>query len=313
MLRGEEHLDPRQHQEGGEDIEDPGILLHQRGAHADHDAAQHDNAEDAPEEHPVLVLPRDRQRGEDQRDDEDVVHGQRLFHHEGGHVFGRRRGAELPPDEAAEGDAQRDVEGRELQALRDADLLVAAVQHPEVERQQHEDRAEECQPQPDRCAEEGREKQFHHGSCAGTAPGAGWKGRGPGTICAADITTGYRQRGPVRRPKMERHPALTRGEAAVFCCGRATHGPRLPQDRPVRPGACPSGGGRPCPGIKAAVGPARPCGRSGSPLDCSRPGDPCPAFAQFDPVSVRPSFLSANPSLILSAFSHQGSCPQAGS
>ena len=42
-------------QEGGEQGQHPAELMHQGGAEADHQAAQQDDAEDAPEQHAVLV------------------------------------------------------------------------------------------------------------------------------------------------------------------------------------------------------------------------------------------------------------------
>ena len=47
------------------------------------------------------------------RDDEDVVHRQRLLDGEAGQVFHAALLAKLPPDPAAEGQAKADVAGRE--------------------------------------------------------------------------------------------------------------------------------------------------------------------------------------------------------
>jgi hypothetical protein len=85
-LGHDQHLDAGGDQERAEDVEDPVVLLHQRSADADHDAAQHDHRDDAPDQGAVLVLPRDREEGEDQADDEDVVDGQRLLDEEAGEV-----------------------------------------------------------------------------------------------------------------------------------------------------------------------------------------------------------------------------------
>jgi hypothetical protein len=56
-----------------------------------------------------------------------------LLDDEAGEVVHAGLGAELPPDPAAEGQAERDVEGREQEALAHADLAAAAVQDAEVE------------------------------------------------------------------------------------------------------------------------------------------------------------------------------------
>ena len=63
VLRG--HADSREDQEGAEDVDDPVEALDEDGAGADHRAAHEERAEDPPEEHPVLVLGRDPEVGED--------------------------------------------------------------------------------------------------------------------------------------------------------------------------------------------------------------------------------------------------------
>lgn len=115
--------------------------------------------QDAPKQDPVLIGARDREIAEDQRDDKDVVERQRLLDHEGGQVFGGRGGTKLVPHEAAEADPHGDVERRQFQAFGDADLMVVAVQDTKVQHQQRQDDAHEHQPQPDRLAEEQREKK----------------------------------------------------------------------------------------------------------------------------------------------------------
>src|SRR3546814_13505904 len=55
-LSHDEHLDPLGDQEGAEDIEHPFILLYERCAEPDHNAAQDQHREDAPEERSVLVF-----------------------------------------------------------------------------------------------------------------------------------------------------------------------------------------------------------------------------------------------------------------
>ena len=60
-------------QEGAEDVEDPVELLDQRGAGDDEPGPQHERTEDAPEQHPELVLAGHREEAEDHRPHEDVV------------------------------------------------------------------------------------------------------------------------------------------------------------------------------------------------------------------------------------------------
>ncbi len=156
----QQHLDAGREQEGAEEQQDPVIALHQGCAGADHDAAQHQDGEDAPDQRAILVFRRDREIAEDHRDDEDIVDRERLLDgiaSEILHAAGRAHG---PPDPAAEGDGDKDVEGRQLQALGDAHLLVLLVEDAEIEGEQHDDDAEEGQPEPGGLAEEiGHEKR----------------------------------------------------------------------------------------------------------------------------------------------------------
>lgn len=101
-IAGEEHLDPGEYQEGGEDVEHPAVLTDQGRARANHDGPEHDHAEDAPEQHPVLKRARNGEVAEDHGDDEDIVHRQRLLDREAGQVLDAGLAAELPPDPAPE-------------------------------------------------------------------------------------------------------------------------------------------------------------------------------------------------------------------
>ena len=60
-------------QQRAEHVDDPFETREQLGSGGDEGAAQHESAEDAVEEHPVLVGGRDGVGAEDQRPDEDVV------------------------------------------------------------------------------------------------------------------------------------------------------------------------------------------------------------------------------------------------
>ncbi len=128
--------------------------MHQGGAEADHQPAQQNGGEDAPDQHPVLGGERDAQRRQDDRDDEHVVHRQRLFDHEAGDVFLGRLGPEIPPDPAAEGEPEAEVERREEKALLHADLvLLVAMEKAEIEGEEGRDKGVEAEPHPDRLAE----------------------------------------------------------------------------------------------------------------------------------------------------------------
>lgn len=71
------HLEAGEDEETAEDVEHPVEAMDEHYAGADHRPAHHHRAENAPEEHAVLVFVRDAEIGEDQRDDEHVVHRER--------------------------------------------------------------------------------------------------------------------------------------------------------------------------------------------------------------------------------------------
>ncbi len=134
------------------------ILVYDSGTKADHDAAQDDHAQDAPEQHPVLIFARDGEKAEDQRDDEDIVHRQRLFHHEGGQVLCRGGAIHLPPDKAREGQAQHDVHGRHAQAFGHADFVIVPVKDAQVKGQKADDQCQEHEPHPQWLAQKEKKK-----------------------------------------------------------------------------------------------------------------------------------------------------------
>jgi hypothetical protein len=155
---------------------------------------------------------RDPEEAEDHRDDEDVVHRERLLDDEAGQVFLRGLRADHPPDEAAEQHAEGDVEGRQRERLPHPDLLLGIpVQHPEVEGQEDEDERVEGEPQPDGLAEpvdeQERGEKFHRNlQVPGRRAGAGqvkdptsqptpWLPEGPGSGTSGEVGS----RGPRRK------------------------------------------------------------------------------------------------------------------
>ena len=78
-IGGDQHLDARHDQEYRKHIEHPLEPMDEGGADADHYGAHDDDAEDAVEQHAMLVLRWDREVAEDHRHDEDVVDGKRLL------------------------------------------------------------------------------------------------------------------------------------------------------------------------------------------------------------------------------------------
>ena len=79
---------------------------------ADHDGAHDQRAEDAPEQHLVLIHGRHREVGEQQREDEDVVHAERFLDDVAGEELQRLRPAGIVPDAEVEEQRQRDPDDR---------------------------------------------------------------------------------------------------------------------------------------------------------------------------------------------------------
>jgi hypothetical protein len=198
----QQHLDAGEQQEGREDVEDPAEVADQRRAQADHDGAQHDDADDPPEQHPVLVLPRNGEIGQDQGDDEDVVHRQREFDQIAGVVLKRRLAPEIPQHIAAERQADRDVEGGLEEALLRPDDVVLFVEDPEIQPEQGAHQPHESQPHPGWFADELGQQKIHARLPIGSARSSSlWSDKPPDPRHRAhsmrsDITTLRSSEGP---------------------------------------------------------------------------------------------------------------------
>jgi hypothetical protein len=120
-----DHLDAGDDQEGAEDIEDPGELLHQPDAGEDHAGAHDDGAEHAIEQHAALQFRRHGEVAEDHDEDEHVVHRQRLFDQVAGEEFqrlgprhlGALGAVQIPPEQAGEGECEADPDDHPGQRL----------------------------------------------------------------------------------------------------------------------------------------------------------------------------------------------------
>lgn len=162
LVVGAHHPDRRHQQRRAEHVEHPVERVEQRSPRADHETAQHDGPDDAPEEHPVLKPRRHAQEIEDDGHHEDVVDRQRPLEQVAGDVLkhgaGARGGAVVVRDEAEPVVLVQAVD-RECEAARDADpdggpeqrlwhreLLGLAVQHREVEGQEPEEQHDETGP-----------------------------------------------------------------------------------------------------------------------------------------------------------------------
>jgi hypothetical protein len=166
VLAVAQHPERRDDQDRAEHVEHPVEVVQQRRAGRDHHAAQHDRADDAPEQHAVLELRRDLQVTEDHRDHENVVDRQRPLEHVAGDELQHR----IPPEVAAvahpgprgkpqpavlvqaidhdrEGHRDADPDSCPEQRLLDRERGRLAVQHAQVEDQQPKEEREE--PRPD--------------------------------------------------------------------------------------------------------------------------------------------------------------------
>jgi len=115
---------------------------------SDHDRPEHDHADDAPEQDPVLERPGNGEVAEDHGDDEDIVHRQRLLDRKAGQVLKPGLAAQLPPHPAAEHQGDGDIHAGQHQALANPDLMLILVEDAQIEHQEREHHAHKRQPHP---------------------------------------------------------------------------------------------------------------------------------------------------------------------
>jgi len=113
----------------------------------DEDATEHQRAEDTKEQDPVLELPRHREVAEDDRPDEDVVHGQGLLDQVAGEVLLAGLRAVGPPHHRAERGAGGHPDAGPGRSLPYADDVGRAMGE-QVDGQHRPDKAEDRQPHP---------------------------------------------------------------------------------------------------------------------------------------------------------------------
>ena len=146
----EGELDARVDEEAPKQPHHPLVTLDQLGPE-EHEREPHDHgAEDAPEEHAILILQRHAEVGEHHREHEDVVHRQRPLDEVAGQKLDRRLAAEPPPDEAVEGEGQGRPENRPKGALAERRLVRLLVKDGQVEHQHHGHEDREGDPVIDR-------------------------------------------------------------------------------------------------------------------------------------------------------------------
>ena len=133
-------------QEAAEDPEDPLEVGDQFGPHQHKGQPHQHGAEDAPEEHPILVFQRHAKGAEDDRKHEDVVHRERPFDEIAGEKLDGRVAAEPPPDDAVEAECQQRPEGCPETAFSQRWLVGLSVKNRQVKREHHDHEGGEGQP-----------------------------------------------------------------------------------------------------------------------------------------------------------------------
>ena len=138
--------------EAGVDQEEPEEHKHDREpgddrGSEDEDGSKKECAEDAPEQHPVLILERDLHRGKQQCPDEHVVDAERLLGQVDTQILAGGGATKLRPHEERERQATQDPEGRFARCFTKGGLMSFAVA-VEIDGKQRDDRNEEHDPVP---------------------------------------------------------------------------------------------------------------------------------------------------------------------
>src|SRR5690606_30056892 len=134
-----EHPDAGENEESAEQEQDRLELHHQRHADADQQRTQHHDADNAPEQHPMLQGAWHADEAEDRRDDEDIVHREALLDDVAGEKLQPGLAAAHEPDPYAESHGDRDIAAVEDEAFLGLDLMVVPVQDAEVENEDAHD------------------------------------------------------------------------------------------------------------------------------------------------------------------------------
>jgi hypothetical protein len=105
-------------------------------------------AQDAPEEHSMLVSGRNSKIAEDQNEDEDVVDRKRLLNEVPREVLQARFTTHEAVDGSAKHQCERNPDDAPYRRFLDADLVRFLVNNEEVEGEHREDTCIEDNPQP---------------------------------------------------------------------------------------------------------------------------------------------------------------------
>jgi hypothetical protein len=191
-------LDAGGDEDGAEDIDGPVEALEEGGTGEDEDGPHDERAEDAPEEHPVLILGGDGEGGEDEDEYEDVVDRQRLLDEVARTELHGPLWSELPGNEAAKDGGEDDPDEAPAGGLLHGDLVRLFVEEAKVEREHGGDKGDEASPEG--------------GGTDGVDGHESLRERGLG--CRLQ---GFRRRAPVDMCEMQRSGAASCSAGAATC------------------------------------------------------------------------------------------------
>ena len=149
MLGVADHLDAGSDEEDAEHDQDPPETADQRRAEPDEQRPEGKCAEDAPEQHPMLIFERDGERGEKHRPHEHVVHRKRLLDQIARDVLAEGLAAERRPDDCPEREAAGHPDHGFTQRLFGAGLVIVSVAD-EIDREHQGNESAEAYPGPQR-------------------------------------------------------------------------------------------------------------------------------------------------------------------
>ncbi len=137
-------------QEGAEDIDDPLKALDQGRTNQDHPAAHDQGADDAPEQHTVLVGRRHAEVREQQDEDENIVDAERVFDQVAREELDRLGLASPEIQADVEPQRQHNPDDRPGRRLAHGHGVGAPVEHAQVQGQQAQDDNQKRDPCPNR-------------------------------------------------------------------------------------------------------------------------------------------------------------------
>ena len=145
-LAGPEHARPGQQHHGAEHVEDPADALDEHAAGRDEHAAEHERADHAEEQDPLLQFGWYPHGDEQQHEHEDVVHAEGSFEQVPGQVLAA--GGRAPPQPQDRAERQRGTEPQGALNRRGAQAAFRAPGENEVGHDEHGDHGEGRGPRP---------------------------------------------------------------------------------------------------------------------------------------------------------------------